>query len=276
MHRTLQCLTVLSRCWWVEAEAATIAGMKRTTLPQRAPATDTISYAGYRFPPDVINYAVWLYYRFPLSLRMVEELLAARGIDLTYETVRRWSVKFGLGIARRIRSTALARGDKWHLDEVVVTINGKKHWLWRAVDQYGAVLDVLVQSRRDRHAARRLMRKLLKKHGRAPRVLITDKLKSYAAANRDLGLNVEHRQHKGLNNRAENSHQPTRVREKVMRRFKSARHLQRFTSVHDQVANLFMHCRYNANAQDKRQARTQAFEAWETETGNSMLDRLAA
>ena len=181
--------------------------------------------------------------------------MAARGIDLTYETVRRWSVKFGLGIARRIRSTALARGDKWHLDEMVVTINGKKHWLWRAADHHGAVLDVLVQSRRDRHAAKRLMRNLLKKHGRTPRVLITDKLKSYAAANRDSGLNVEHRQHKGLNNRAENSHQPTRVREKVMRRLKSARHLQRFTSVHDQVANLFMHCRYNTNAQEKRSAR---------------------
>jgi putative transposase len=149
---------------------------------------------------------------------------------------------------------------------VVVTINGKKHWLWRAVDQHGAVLDVLVQSRRDRHAARRLMRKLPRKHGRAPRVLITDKLKSYAAAHRDLGLNGEHRQHKGLNNRAENSHQPTRVREKVMRRFKSARHLQRFASVHDQVANLFMHCRYHTDARQKRALRTQAFEAWESVT----------
>jgi putative transposase len=249
--------------------------MKRAALQDNVPANDAISYAGYRFPPDVISYAVWLYYRFPLSLSMVEELLAARGIELTYETVRRWSVKFGLDIARRIRSTALSRGDKWHLDEVVVAINGRKHWLWRAVDQHGAVLDVLVQSRRDRHAARRLMRKLLRKHGRAPRVLITDRLRSYAAANRDLGLNVEHRQHRGLNNRAENSHQPIRVREKVMRRFKSARHLQRFASVHDQVANLFMHCRYNAIAQQKRQARKQAFEAWETATGNPMLDRLA-
>jgi putative transposase len=119
-----------------------MAGMKRTAQPHRTPASSAISHAGYRFPPDVISYAVWLYYRFPLSLRMVEELLAARGIDLTYETVRRWSVKFGLGIARRIRSTALARGDKWHLDEVVVTINGSNHWLWRAVDQHGAVLDV--------------------------------------------------------------------------------------------------------------------------------------
>lgn len=133
-----------------------------------ASANDAISYAGCRFSPCVISYAVWLYFRFPLSLRMVEELLAARGVELTYETVRRWSLKFGLGIARRIRSIA--------------------------VDQHGAVLDVLVQSRRDRHAARRLMRKLLKKYGRAPRVLITDGLKSYAAANRDLVLGVEHRQ----------------------------------------------------------------------------------
>jgi putative transposase len=222
----------------------------------------------------VISYAVWLYYRFPLSLRMVEELLAARGIELTYETVRRCAVKFGLGIARRIRSTALAQSYKWHLDEVVVTTNGKKHWLWRAVDQHGAVLDVLVQSRRDRHAARRLMRKLLRKHGRAPRVLITDKLKSYAAANRDLWLKVEHRQHKGLNNRAENSHQPTRVREKVMRRFKSSRHLQRFASVHDQVANLFMHCRYHTDAKEKRALRTQAFEAWESVICAPILDRV--
>ena len=249
--------------------------MNRTDLQHNAAANEAISYVGYRFPPDVISYAVWLYYRFPLSLRMVEELLAVCGIDLTYETVRRWSVKFGLAIARRIRSTALARGDKWHLDEVVVAINGKKYWLWRAVNQHGAVLDVLVQSRGDKHAAKRLMRKLLK-HGRAPRVPITDKLKSYAAANRDLGLNVEHRQHKGLNSRAENSHQPTRVREKVMRRFKSARHLQRFASVHDQVANLFMHCRYNTNAQEKRTARTQAFGAWEGVIGHSMLDHLAA
>jgi len=253
-----------------------MSAMKPATQPN-TPVTDSLlSYAGYRFPPDVISYAVWLYYDFPLSLRMVEELLPARGIELTYETVRRLAVKFGLDIARRIRSTALARGDKWHLDEVVITINGKKHWLWRAVDQHGAVLDVLAQSRRDRHAARRLMRNLLTKHGRAPRVLITDKLKSYAAANRDLGLNGEHRQHKGLNNRAENSHQPTRVREKVMRRFKSARHLQRFASVHDQVANLFMHCRYHTDAKQKRALRTQAFETWESVTCAPMLERLAA
>jgi hypothetical protein len=123
--------TVLSHCWLDIGGAATMADMNRTAQPRRAPVTSAVSYAGYRFPPDVISDAVWLYYRFPLSLRMVEELLAARGIELTYETVRRWAMKFGLDIARRIRSTALARGDKWQLDEVEVTINGKKHWLWR-------------------------------------------------------------------------------------------------------------------------------------------------
>jgi len=185
-------------------------------------ADKPISCAGYRFPPEVISYAVWLYLRFPLSLRMVEEKPAARGIEATYETVRRWALKFGAAIARRIRANAPACGDKRHLDEVVVTINDHKQWLWRAVDPHGATLDVLVQSRRDRNAARRLMGKLMKKHGRVPRVLITGKLLSYAAANRDLGLglDLDHRQHKGLNNRAENSHQPTWVREKVMRRFK--------------------------------------------------------
>ncbi|VVE85961.1 IS6 family transposase [Pandoraea sputorum] len=236
--------------------------MKKSSVSPARSSEVVISFKGYRFPPDVISYAVWLYYRFPLSLRMIEEMLAARGIELTYETVRCWATKFGLAIARRIRSTAPERGDKWHLDEVVVTIHGKKHWWWRALDEHGAVLEVLVQSRRDTAAAKRLMRKLLKRYGR-PRVIITVKLRSYAAAHPELGLRVEHRQHKGLNNRAENSHQPTRVREKVMRRFKSARQLQRFTSVHGQVSNLFMGCRYHRNAEHKRAVRTQAFAAWE-------------
>ncbi|WP_126284753.1 IS6 family transposase [Burkholderia stagnalis] len=236
--------------------------MKKASIVALPPAEAPVSFKGYRFPPDIICYTVWLYYRFPLSLRMVEELLAARGIELTYETVRCWATTFGLSIAKRIRATAPGRGDKWHLDEVVVTINGRKHWLWRAVDQHGAVLDVLVQSRRDMAAAKRLMRKLLRRHG-CPRVMVTDKLRSYAAANNELGLNVEHRQHKGLNNRAENSHQPTRVREKVMRRFKSARQLQRFCSVHGQVSNLFMGCRHNRSSQCKREARARAFAAWE-------------
>ena len=147
---------------------------------------------------------------------------------------------------------------------MVVKINGRVHWLWRAVDQHGAVLDVLVQSRRDARAAKRLMCKLLKKQGHAPRVVITDKLRSYRAAFKRMGLGCEHRQHKGLNNRAENSHQPTRVREKVMRRFKSARQLQCFTAAHDPVANFFIRCRYNRDANAKRACRARAFAAWET------------
>ena len=149
-------------------------------------------YAGYRYPAELISYAVWLYFRFPWSLRMVEEMLAARGIAVTYETIRQWCLKFGQEFANRLRRRAPRRGDKWHLDEVLLSIAGKKHWLWRAVDQEGFVLDVLVQSRCDKKAAKRLFRELLKKQGRAPRVLITDKLRSYAAAKREIMPGVEH------------------------------------------------------------------------------------
>ena len=158
---------------------------------------------------------------------------------MSYETVRRWANKFGRTFSDQIRRRAPARGDKWHLDEVVVSIAGETYWLWRAVDQYGFVLDVLVQKRRDRRAAQRLLTKLLKSAVKPPRVMITDKLKSYAAARREMKLHVKHRQHKGLNNRAENSHQPTRRRERIMKRFKSRRQAQSFLSTHDQVANLF-------------------------------------
>ena len=142
--------------------------------------------------------------------------------------------------------------------QVVICIAGRKHWLWRAVDQHGVVLDVLVQSRRNATAAKRLLRKLLKKQGAAPRVMITDKLASYAAAKKAVMPSVEHRQHKGLNNRAENSHQPTRRRERIMKRFKSAGQAQRFLSVHDQVANLFRRPA-NTNAADHRMSRAHAF-----------------
>src|ERR671910_501055 len=219
-------------------------------------------YAGYRFPAEVISHAVWLYFRFPLSLRMVEEMLAARGILVSHETVRQWALKFGQGFANGIRRRLPRPGDKWHLDEVQITIAGKKHWLWRAVDQDGFVLDVLVQSRRDKKAAKRLLRKLLKKQGRAPRVMITDKLRSYGAAKREIMPGVEHRQHKGLNNRAENSPQPPRRRERQMKRFKSARHVQRFVSIHDPIANLFHFPRNQLTAADYRTARAQAFEDW--------------
>src|SRR3954452_21946691 len=162
-----------------------------------SPATKS-PYAGYRFPPEVISHAVWLYFRFPLSLRMVEEILAARGIVVSHETIRQWGLKFGQAFANQIRRRLPCMGDKWHLDEVAVKIAGVKHWLWRAVDQDGFVLDVLVQSRRNKAAAERLLRKLLRKQLRPPRVMITDKLASYAAAKKDLLPGVEHRQHKGL------------------------------------------------------------------------------
>jgi putative transposase len=219
-------------------------------------------YAGHRFPAEVIGYAVYLYYRFPLSLRMVEEMLALRGIVVSHEAVRRWGLKFGREYAARIRRRLPRGGDKWHLDEAAITIAGEKHWLWRAVDHDGFVLDVLVQGRRDRKAAKRLLRKILKKQARAPRVLVTDKLKSYAAAKRELALGGEHRQHRGLNDRAENSHQPTRRRERQMKRFKSPRQVQRFLSVHDQVANLFLPRRDHVTASECRAARTRAFEIW--------------
>ena len=160
----------------------------------------------------------------------------------------------------------------------MITIAGHKHWLRRAVDQQGFVLDALVQTRRNTRAARRLLRKLLKKQGRAPRVMITDKLRSYSAAKRNITPGVEHRQHKGLNkgpqqpglnNRAENSHQPTRRRERIMKGFRSQRHVQQFLSTHDQIANVFS-CPPPASAATIRSARTQAFTHWAKVTGVAM------
>ena len=224
-------------------------------------------YAGYRFPGEIISHAVWLYFRFPLSLRMVEEMLAARGIAVSHETVRQWARKFGQGFANQIRRRLPCAGDKWHLDEVCLMIRGTKYWLWRAVDQDGVVLDVLVQSRRDKKAAKRLLRKLLKRQMRPPRVMITDKLASYSAAKGEVMPSVEHRRHKGLNNRAENSHQPTRRRERQMKRFQSAGQAQRVLAAHDRIANLFHLRRDHLPAPQYRAARTQAFQTWAEVTG---------
>jgi putative transposase len=224
-------------------------------------------YAGHRFPPEVISHAIWLYFRFPLSLRMVEEMLAARGILVSHETARQWALKLGQAFANRIRRRLPHAGDKWRLDEVAITIAGRKHWLWRAVDQDGIVLDMLVQTRRDKRAAKRLLRKLLKKQMRPPRVLITDKLASYPAAKRELMPGVEHRRHKGLNNRAENSHQPTRRRERQMKRFKSAGQAQRFLAAHDQINNLFPLGRDHLSATEYRAARRRAFKVWAEVSG---------
>src|SRR5918911_2337270 len=202
-----------------------------------------------------------------MRLRMVEEMLAARGIIVSHESVRQWALKFGQDFANQIRRRLPATGDEWHLDEVAIKIAGAKHWLWRAVDQTGVVLDVLVQRRRDKRAAKRLLRKLLKKQMRPPRVVVTDKLASYGAAKRELVPGVEHRQHKGLNNRAENSHQPTRRRERQMKGFKSPGQAQRFLSAHAQINNLFHLRRDHLPAPQYRAARAQAFQTWAEVTG---------
>jgi putative transposase len=212
--------------------------------------TKPISYKRHRFPPEIIAHAVWLYFRFPLSLRLVEEMLLERGIAVSYETVRRWAQKFGPEYARRLRRKQPSPHDVWHLDEVIISIAGQKHWLWRAVDQDGYVLNEIVQSRRDTKAAKRLLRRLLKKQGCPPRRMITDKLSSYAAARRQIMPAVDHRSHKGLNNRAENSHLPLQRREQAMQGFGSPGGLQRFASVFSATRNLFVppHSRRSALA----------------------------
>jgi len=231
-----------------------------TKLPIGGP---TPRYRRHRFPAEIIAHAVWLYYRFPPSLRDVEDLLAERGIDVSFQTVSKWVAKFGCKFAHQLRRRS--RGNfagKWHLDEMVVSIKGQRYWLWRAVDANGYVLDALLQSRRNRKAALRLMRKLLRTQGITPRVMITDQLRSYSAAQVGLVPGAEHRSHKGLNNRAENPHLPVRRREKRMMRFKSARQCQRFVSTHSQIANLLHLHRKHLSATDHRQLRALAITAW--------------
>ena len=182
----------------------------------------SISYARHQFPPFVIQHSVWLYLRFTLSYRDVEELLSERGLDVSYETVRRWVLKFGPVFAKRLRRQRPRPSSRWHLDGMAVRIGGMQMYLWRAVDDEGEVLDVLVQRRRNKAAAGKLMRKLLKKQGFAPSVVVTDKLRSYSSAFRDIGLSARHEQGLRKNNRAENSHLPVRRRERKIQRFKSS------------------------------------------------------
>ena len=230
-------------------------------------STQPASYKGFRFPQEIIAHAVWLYHRFPLSFRDVEEILYERGVVVTYETVRHWGRKFGQTYANQLRLRRARPGDKWHLDEVFLKINGKIHYLWRAVDQDGNVLDVLVQSRRNKGAAKKFFRKLLKGCEYVPRVLITDKLGSYGAAKREILPGVEHRQSRYLNNRAENSHQPTRRREKVMQRFKSPGHTQRFLSAFGPVREHFCPRRHLLKAGEYRAERQRRFQVWDEVTG---------
>jgi transposase-like protein len=222
----------------------------------------TISFARHRFPPDIIRHAIWLYARFTLSYRDVEDLLAERGLDISYESVRRWFLKFGRPIARNLRHMRPTPSDYWHLDEMVIVIRGRRHWLWRAVDNEGEVLDFLVQSNRNAKAASKLMRKLLKKQGRTPTRITTDKLRSYHVAFRTLGLTAEHIDNKRANNRAENSHQPVRRRERKQQRFKSPGSAQRFLNIQSAVYNTFYVQRHLLSRTTFKGLRNDALDQW--------------
>ena len=227
------------------------------------------SYKGFRFPAEIISHCVWLYHRFQLSLREVQEMMLARGITLSHETVRQWCAKFGQTYANALRRRRPRPGDKWHLDEVFITINGQRRYLWRAVDQHGNVLDILVTSRRDATAVTRFFRKLLKRLEYAPRVLITDKLRSYGVARRRVLRSVEHRRSKYLNNRAENSHQPTRQRERAMKRFTSTRYAQRFLSAFSGISPHFRPGRHRLSTDEYRREMTVRFTTWTEITGTA-------
>ncbi|MET8538451.1 IS6 family transposase [Streptomyces sp. NPDC005065] len=233
------------------------------------------SYRGHRYPVEVISHCVWLYFRFPLSYRDVEELMLRRGVIVSHETVRRWCLKFGQAYADGLRRRRPRPGDKWHLDEVFIKVSGELKYLWRAVDQDGNVLDILVQNRRDKAAARRFFRRLMKKTRAVPRVVVTDKLRSYKAAHREAMPSVEHRSHKGLNNRAENSHQPTRQREHAMKGFRSVGAAQRFLSAFSGISPHFRTRRHLRTATEHRFEMTIRFTLWDHVTENISLTAAA-
>jgi len=222
----------------------------------------TTLYKRHRFPPEIIQYAVWLYHRFNLSHRDIEDLLAERGITVSYEAIRLWCNKFGLKYVRRLKKKHQGYGDTFFIDEVFVRIDGKQHYLWRAVDQDGEIVDVFLQRRRDGKAAKRFFKRLLKAHRMEPRKIVTDKLRSYGVAHRELIPESIHDTSQYANNRAELSHQPTRVRERVMRRFKSPQQAQRFLTVHAAVYNLFNLGRHLVSAKNYRFLRLRAFASW--------------
>lgn len=226
-----------------------------------------VSYKRHRFPSQIFAHAVWLYFRSPLSLSLVEEMLLERGIVVSHETVRRWALKFGPDYARRLKREASSRRDVWHFDEVVVTIAGKKHWLWRAVDQHGYVLDEIVQTRRNTRAAERFLTRLLKKQGRPPRRMITDKQGSYTAARRQVMPIVDHRSNKGHNNRAENLYLPSRRRERAMQGLRSSGGLQRLTTIFSAVRNLFVPPRSRRSALAMHLHRLTAMAEWRAVVG---------
>ena len=219
-------------------------------------------YRRHRFPPEIISHAIWLYHRFTLSFRDVEDLLAERGIQVSCEAIRYWCLKFGPGYARAIRRKQGRLGDIWFVDELFIKIRGQRYYLWRAVDQDGDVIDILVTRRRDRRAAKRFFRTALKHQERPPWQLVTDKLRSYGAAQREVFPSVVHRTGQYENNQAEVSHQHTREQERQMRRFKSMAQTQRFLSVHGPIQNLFRVGRHHVRAVNHRILRERAFVSW--------------
>ena len=223
-------------------------------------------YKRHRFPSEIIQYVVWFYHRFNLSSRDIEDLMAERGIGVSYESIRLWCIKIGPKYARRLRSRHQGFGDTFYIDEVFVRIQGKQHYLWRAVDQDGEVVDVFLQARRDGRAATRFFKRLLNAHGGEPRKIVTDKLRSYGVAHRELIPDTIHDTSQYANNKAELSHQPTRVRERVMRRFKSTQQAQRFLTVHAAVYNLFNLGRHLVSAKNYRILRSRAFASWNCAT----------
>ena len=221
-----------------------------------------ISYRYCHFPPAIVQRAVWLYTRYSLSLRDVKEMLSERGIEVSYETIRGWVARFGPPIANRLRRFRPRAHPQWHLDEMFTSFGGRRMYLWRVIDQDGEVLDVLVQTKRNAKVARKLMRRLLKRQGFAPRTIITDKWRAYAAAIRELGLTARHHQAKWKNNRIESSYVPIRVRERKMQRFRSIGSTQRFLSVHAAVYNTFNTRRHLIAAYEHRHRRNNAFRQW--------------
>jgi putative transposase len=219
-------------------------------------------YKRHRFPPDIISYAVWLYFKFNLSHRDIEDLLPERGTTVSHEAVRLWCIKFGSLYARRLKRKHRGYGDTFYIDEVFVKINGEQYYLWRAVDQDGEVVDVFLQAQRDGPAAKRFFKRLLKSHGGEPRKIVTDKLRSYDVAHQELIPESIHNKSQHANNRAELSHQPTRVRERGMRRFKTLNQAQRFLGVHAAVYNLFNLGRHLVSAEHYRDLRSSAFNDW--------------
>ena len=197
------------------------------------------TYKRHRFHPSIISYAVWIYYRFNMSFRDIEDLLAEKGISVSYEAIRLWCIKFGPSYARKLKQKHVGFGDTFYLDEVFIKINGKQHYLWRAVDQDGEVVDVFVQSRRNSAAAKQFFKRLLRSYGGQPRTIVTDNLASYKVAQRELMPTVHHNTAKYANNRAEQSHELKRFRERGMRRFKSPSQAQLFLTNHAAVSNLY-------------------------------------